>query len=381
MRVFAWIVVGLLLLFTVRRYLYWIASLLPPKSHAASRTRTISVLVAARNEASLLPRLLAALDRLDYPGSLLRFVLVDDGSTDSTGGLMREWTKTRTNALALSLPLNSGKARALEAALSVAPASELVAVLDADTEPEPDALAWLAGAFNDSRVGAACGYPRPGNADASVASRYAAMERWVFHLVTLAGKDRMGMNPPAIGALCMIRREALSAIGGFPTDAVAEDICVSVELVKRGWRTRWIREAVTREDAADDVSTFRRQRQRWSRGLLASGSRAGGFEDLIVALGYLDRLVFSAAVILAATGWIPAWLPASYAVAPLISVVTALWRAGIHDPLPFVSALPPMIVVDLAVTAASVLTHVRGMPVRWTERPARPDRTDYEALT
>ncbi len=363
----------LLAAFSLRRYLHWFASLLPERPSAPDRTRSIAILVAARNEAHSLPRLLAALHRLEYPPSLLTFVLVSDASTDATPRILQDWAASHPRARSLHLPRRRGKGGALQAALSLAPPSALVAVLDADTVPAPDSLAWLSGAFDDPAIGAVSGYLAPANSTATVVSRYAALERWVFHLVTLAGKDRLGANPPAIGALCAFRREALEASGGFPA-ASAEDICLSMQLANHGWRSRWLRRAVAREDVPVTMPAFLQQRQRWSRGLIASSTSAGRLEDLFVAAGYLDRLVLAAACALSWFGAIPLWLPAAYLVAPVAATLTALWRARAANPAAFLAALVIMAFADLYITARSTLAHVGGKPLSWAARAPAPVR-------
>ena len=374
MNVLTWIASGILLVFTARRYLHWLASFFPRPAPPTNRNRTIDVLIAARNEELRLPKTLAALDRCDYPSHLLRFVLVNDGSEDATLRIMDQWSASRKAACALSVSPAQGKAAALNRALVIAPTSDLVAVVDADTEPSPDALALLAGAFDNPAVGAACGYPDPGRNHATTTSRYAALERWVYHLVVLAGKDRLGLNPPAIGALSAFRRAALEEVGGFPSDALAEDVSVSMALVRHGWRTRWIGEAVTREEVPDDLMHFRRQRTRWNRGLVGTFASVSTIEDIFVAAGYLDRIALAIVVILSILGQVPLWIPAVYFAAPAVLAVTALGRARVRNPISYLSAILPMLAVDLAVTLSSVLAHIMKTSPAWS-----PDRSARES--
>ncbi len=367
----AWIVAALLAVFTVRRWIYWAASLLPRRLGAPSRARSIVVLVAARNEEQRLPRLLSALERTEYPHELLSFVIASDGSTDATPDLARAWAGRMPRAQALVLPVRRGKGAALQAAFAASPASDLVAVVDADTQPQPAALAWLAGAFDDPAVGAACAYPDPGLAHTTTAAKYAALERWVSHLVTFAGKDRLALQPPVIGAFCCVRTAALAQIGGFP-QGMAEDIQLSMELSRKRWKSRWIGRAVAREDVPPDLRAFRQQRLRWSRGLMSSGARASGLEDLMVAAGYLDRLAFVAGVVLAVLGRLPAWLPLAYAAAPMVVILTALWRAGAPNKLGYLWSVAPMAFVDIGVTLESAIAQVVGTPLHWRSRADAP---------
>ncbi len=368
MTVIDWIVASALGVFTVRRYIYWFGSILPRRPDPADRTRSIVVLVAARNEQANLPRLLAALERTDYPADQLDFVLVSDGSGDATPAIISDWVAGRPRAKAVILAVNRGKGGALQAAYDAAPPSDLVAVFDADTTPEPDALASLAGAFDDPAVGAACGYPDPGFAHATIVARYAALERWVVHLVMIAGKDRLGFQPPMIGALCAIRTAALNDIGGFPNDTVVEDIHVSMALARKGWKIRWVRDAVAREDVPQDINGFRLQRLRWSRGLMSSGKKAKGLEDVFVAAGYMDRLALVTGVVLSLSGGFPAWLPAAYVIAPMVVVVTALWRAAPPNKLDYLWSIIPMTFADLAVTVEATVAQITGAPLRWDRR-------------
>ncbi len=362
-----WVVSTILCAFTLRRCLYLIASLLPPRPAVALRTRSITVLITARNEQAHLPNLLAALEQSDYPDRLLNFVLVSDGSTDSTPDIIDSWVARRTRAQSLLLPASQGKGAALQSALALAPPSDLIAVLDADTQPSSDALAWLAGAFEDPATGAACGYLQPFNTRISTTSRYASLERFTTHLVTLAGKDRLALNPPAIGALCCFRRSALEQIGGF-SGALAEDISTSFHLVGGRWKTRWIRNAVAREDVPADLNAFKAQRLRWSQGLMATATSSRTLEDLFVAAGYLDRLAFLSAVLLTALGVVSIWVPLIYAAAPIATSWAALHLARADGKLSILFSIVPMTFADIAITAESLLAFLFREPARWTSR-------------
>jgi cellulose synthase/poly-beta-1,6-N-acetylglucosamine synthase-like glycosyltransferase len=283
---------------------------------------------------------------------------------------MKGWVDGRRNARLVHLVHSEGKASALAHAFAAGGSSELVAIFDADSEPEPDALAWLAGAFDDPSVGGAGGYPRPGNADSSMVARYAALERWVCHLVTLAGKDRLDHNPAVLGAICALRRSALKDIGLIPPDVISEDIWISMKLTTAGWRTRWIGEAVAREDVASELGVFWKQRIRWSRGQLSSGRIAGSVEDFMVAAGYVDRLVFLAAAGLTITGFIPLWLPAIYLLAPTLTLMTALRRARAHNVAAYLFSAMVMLAADIGVTLNSAFAQLRGRRHDW--KSSRP---------
>ena len=115
-----------------------------------SRPVSLSCVVPCRNEAAnldlLLPLLAATLAGIARHWEV---VLVDDGSTDATPELMREWAE-RPGFRAIELSRNFGKEAALTAGLQAA-AGEIVVLMDADLQHPPAMLAamlshWRAGA-------------------------------------------------------------------------------------------------------------------------------------------------------------------------------------------------------------------------------------------
>lgn len=364
----AWTVVVLLGVLFARRMLVLVASMLPRRAGRADDSRSIALLVAAHNEAAHIPALLDALARLEYPSDRVQVVLVSDGSTDDTARLMQAWSGGPFRCEVVELAASVGKGAALAAGLARAAPSELVVALDADCEPQPDALRWLSGAFDDERVGGASGYPRPSNADVSAVSRYAALERWAHHLVWLAGKDRLGMDPSLIGVLFAVRRRALDQVGGFPAGRLTEDVDLGSALVSAGWRLRWIGEAVAREDVVTELPAFRAQRNRWTRGLLQGLPRVRSWEQVFVALGYLDRAVLLVALALAAAGALSVWWVLGYLAAPVVTVVVAMHRGGAERPAAFLRAAMGMAIIDVTSTLRSVVGAIMATPVRWGRR-------------
>jgi cellulose synthase/poly-beta-1,6-N-acetylglucosamine synthase-like glycosyltransferase len=362
-----WVVIAALIFISARRFVLLGGALLSGRLDAR-RVPLPSVLVAvsARNEAPRLEPLLNALERLDYPRDLLSVVLVDDGSTDETARLFTTWCERRPGSLAMTLTTNVGKASALNAALAVAPAAELVAVYDADQRPRPDSLRLLAAAFHAPGVGAASGYRLPSNADTGMVSRYAALESWVHQLVVQRGKDRLRLNPTTMGGNCAYRVAALRQVGGFPAGAFSEDVEVSLALVARGWQTVFVDEAVAEHEVSGTLRAYLSQRSRWTWGLYHAGWRARGPESAAVAAGYADRLVFASGCLLALAGLMsPAWL-GLYLAAPALESVAALGLAGrlARAPLYLLSAVP-MFVVDIGLTAAATLLALARRRPQW----------------
>jgi cellulose synthase (UDP-forming) len=70
------------------------------------------------------------------------------------------------------------------------------------------------------------------------------------------------------GSCAMLRVSAMRDVGGFPTDSITEDLLTSLRLLGRGWTTRYLNQHLSMGLAAESISAFFLQRDRWSRGAI-----------------------------------------------------------------------------------------------------------------
>jgi cellulose synthase/poly-beta-1,6-N-acetylglucosamine synthase-like glycosyltransferase len=403
------LVAAVLLIFLIRRLVFLVAAVWPRRPDPAGASdgalALVQVLVPCRDEAGVLPGLLAALDALDYPRDRLRVVIVNDASRDATPELVSAWAAARPWGQLLSLSENRGKAAALSAALSAALRAgdlhagdhdTIVWIYDADHRPRPDSLRRAVACFRDRRVGAVSGLVLPANGLASLPAYYATVEALVHQRITLQAKDRLGLAPPLLGANCGYRLSALEACGGFAPGLLLEDSDLSIALARAGWCTRFVPEAVSLHQAPQSLAGYWRQHLRWSRGFhQVAGRHLGGLlrdgrlapwlrlELALFALGYLDRLALAAATILLAADalagrgifGLPWALWLAYLAVPCLQAAAALALqrapAGYFWRLP---AVPAFFAVDVAMAAHSAAASLLRRPLRWapTERATEP---------
>ena len=372
MNVAADVLIGILVLFSVRRLLWVMASWLRRRvpSEMGSWPEVL-VAVAFRNEQDSLPSLLSSLDALNYDAERLSICLVDDASTDASTDLALAWARERTHVRLITLDENVGKAEALNRALaSGGGRPEVMVVYDADQCPHPDSLRRLIEPFTDSRTEAVCGYRRPvfGKINAIVA--YVCLEAWTHQLVNLAAKEALGLDPPTMGGNCAYRRSAVERIGGFPSGSFSEDTEVSLALAGSGGRTRFVHAAVADYAVADSLRHFLNQRLRWSRGLMASRRHVRGIEAAFVVAGYLDRVVLLLVIACIIGGYANPWWLIAYAVPALAAVVTAVIRACPEPRLAYTvfAIFPFMFMVDVLVSVVAVVLDITRRRIRWMDR-------------
>ena len=97
----------------------------------------ISVVVVNWNGAKFLPECLQSLGRQTWPNK--EFIIVDNGSTDNSVEILRQWTSSREDARVIWLDENTGFTRANNSAFKQV-RGEWIALFNNDAIAEPD---WL----------------------------------------------------------------------------------------------------------------------------------------------------------------------------------------------------------------------------------------------
>jgi cellulose synthase/poly-beta-1,6-N-acetylglucosamine synthase-like glycosyltransferase len=252
----------------------------------ASRV-TLGVIVAAHNEAAVLPVTLAALLGQSNPPD--EIMIADDGSTDATAAVLYErYGLQQPDLGALSAPSatqpslrwlrlqHGGKAAALNAAV-LQMTSDTVLTVDGDTLLESGAIACVRKAFAaEPALVAATGVLVP-VCDASFSGRvlqWFQTYEYIRNFLSRYAWMRVDSLLLISGAFAGFRRQALLEVGGFDADCMVEDYELIHRLRRygalnhRGWTTRVLGGARALTEAPGTVGTFLRQRQRWFGGFL-----------------------------------------------------------------------------------------------------------------
>lgn len=268
---------------------------------------SVSVVIAARNEAQDLPRCLEALQVQTYPADLTELIVVDDRSTDSTPEILQDYSQTMHNLRTFSIretpsgisPKKHALGRGIEAATG-----DLIFTTDADCVPHRDWLATMVPCFTDD-VGVVIG-PAPLSGGHGLLSRLLALDSLAAMFVA-AGST--GWNVPATctGRNLAYRKQAYDEVGGFQNiqHSLSGDDDLFLQLVKRqtSWRVRFALKpkAVVHSPALGSFQQFVRQRRRH---VSASKyyTRPSQATYLLFNLANLAMFVFLAYCILTMTG-------------------------------------------------------------------------------
>jgi cellulose synthase/poly-beta-1,6-N-acetylglucosamine synthase-like glycosyltransferase len=287
-----WVSAGLLI-YTQLLYglaLALLVRLLPVPTRSAPepdlQAPSVSLIVAAHNEATVIADKVHNALALDHPRDRLELIVCCDGCTDDTASIAREAGAD----LVLELP-RGGKIRAQDAGVARA-TGDVVAFSDANAGWEPDALTALLGAFEDPEVGYACGQVRFSTAAGST-NQEGAYWRYEMGLRTL--ESRLASITAGNGAIYATRREAYLVVD----PAMGHDLSFPFKLVKRGWRAVYVPSAHATEKMVPTLGgEFARKRRMMShtwlivlRGGMLSPRGYGARYALMIASHRLLRYV------------------------------------------------------------------------------------------
>ncbi|XVQ12743.1 bifunctional polysaccharide deacetylase/glycosyltransferase family 2 protein [Spirillospora sp. CA-255316] len=223
----------------------------------------VSVIVPAYNEEAGIAATIGSLLDTGYPGPL-EVIVVDDGSTDRTAEIAASFTGIP--GVHLIRKPNGGKPSALNAGVARARA-EIVVLVDGDTVFQRDTIGNLVAPMADPRVGAVSG-------NTKVANRGGIIGRWQ-HIEYVIGFnldrrlfDVLQCMPTVPGAIGAFRRDALAAVGGVPSDTLAEDTDLTMAICRSGRRVVYEETAVAWTEAPATLRQLWRQRYRWCYGTL-----------------------------------------------------------------------------------------------------------------
>jgi len=228
----------------------------------------VSVIIPAYNEAKNLSNLLDSLREQSYPN--LEIMIVNDGSTDGTVEIVRNYMRQNTGIQLIDLPRpNHGKAVALNTGLSVAN-GQFVVVIDADGVVERNCIMRMVAALHQPNIIAVAGNVKVANRIGFL-TKLQALEYVRDINLPRRAFDLMSVSIVIPGPVGGFRKEYVKAVGSYDTDTVAEDYDMTVKLQKAKDGTfhgvRNITDAIAYTEAPENLKDLFRQRKRWYGGM------------------------------------------------------------------------------------------------------------------
>jgi exo-beta-1,3-glucanase (GH17 family)/cellulose synthase/poly-beta-1,6-N-acetylglucosamine synthase-like glycosyltransferase len=193
------------------------------------------------------------------------------------------------------------KAGALRLALvHTAADAEIIAVIDADYVVNADWLKDLVPSFADPTVGLIQAPQDHRDGERSV--MHSAMNGEYAGFFDIGMVQRNEYNAIIVhGTMCLIRRKAMEAAGGWSSDTICEDTDLGLTLLELGWQALYTNRRYGHGLLPDSFDAYKKQRHRWAYGgfqilkkhwrrFLPGASRLTGDQKREFTLGWLNWL-------------------------------------------------------------------------------------------
>ncbi len=193
------------------------------------------------------------------------------------------------------------KAGALRLALvHTAADAEVIGIIDADYVVQPDWLKDMVPLFHDPSVGLVQAPQDHRDGERSVMHHAMNGEYAGFFDIGMVQRNENNAII-AHGTMCLIRRSAIEAAGGWSSDTICEDTDLGLTLLELGWQTHYTNKRYGHGLLPDSFEAYKKQRHRWAYGgfqilkkhwrrFLPGGSRLTREQKREFALGWLNWL-------------------------------------------------------------------------------------------
>jgi len=288
------------LIFDIPRYTLSLVSLAlfgTSRSGAAAPAgqMSVSVILPTFNGGDGLNHTIMSLQRQTLPPR--EIIVVDDGSTDDTRAVAERARAQGLVDIVIAHGTRCGRSAAVNAAARFA-SGDLLLTADADTEFDPTALARLAAAFDDPRVGGASCNVAIRNESESIWTELQSVEYLMSISAGRAILDVVDAIACLSGACSMYRRDVFLRQGGLDVGP-GEDLEYSLRLRRLGYALRFVPDAWAETHGVAGAIGLLRQRARWDRDALRIRFMMYGewrffhpFEHFSDTLQRLDFIVF-----------------------------------------------------------------------------------------
>lgn len=240
-----------------------------PLSEQASDPDTwpyVSLLVAAKNEETVIGGLVRALCDLDYPQHRYDLWIINDNSCDRTGEILDRLVQRypQLHVVHRGPEATGGKSGALNLVWPQTEA-DVIAVFDADAQVPRDLLRRVLPLFNQQGIGAVQVRKAVANPNVNFWTRGQAAE---MALDTFFQQQRTAVG--GIGELRgngqFVRRTALQSCGGWNEATITDDLDLTLRLHLNAWDIGFLAFPSVREEGVVRALGLWHQRNRWAEG-------------------------------------------------------------------------------------------------------------------
>ncbi len=234
-------------------------------SYPPFKPEPVSIIVPCYNEGKTIGRTIQSLLELDYPKEMLEIIVVDDKSKDNSVEVAKQYEKKYKNVKVIVNSRNSGGAAEPTNIGIKAAKFDYIAVTDADSFPQKDALKKMIGFIQQD--------PKTAAVTCSVLVKnpkkwFQTIQAIEYKIIAFTRKlldliDAVYVTP---GPFALYRKKAIVEVGYFDTKNLTQDIEIVWRLRAHGYRARMCLATQVHSESPPKFRQWWRQRIRWSIG-------------------------------------------------------------------------------------------------------------------
>ncbi|MEM2912429.1 MAG: glycosyltransferase family 2 protein [Candidatus Bathyarchaeia archaeon] len=265
------VLIGVITAYLIRHYVFTITALYSGKKGSNNENvrykPKVSILIPAKDEETVIGRLLKRLTELTYPKERMEILVIDDASKDKTGEIAEEFSRKYDfiKVIHRRPREGNGKPAALNEAMKHVK-NDIVLCFDADYFPQKDIVEKLVAYFADPHVGAVQGRVTVLNEPQNLVTRLVALERIGGYRVDQKARGDLKLIPQYGGTAGGFRKELVEAAGGWDSAMLAEDTDLTFRIYLMGYKVGYVDDAECYEEAVENWRAYWHQRQRWAKG-------------------------------------------------------------------------------------------------------------------
>ena len=233
----------------------------------SSRRLRFDVIVPAHDEAAVIARCVASVQKLAWPADRFRVIVVADNCSDATPAIARA---AGARVLQRRDPSRCGKGHALQFAFRWSGReqwADAVAVVDADSEVSTNLLEAFAARIERGAHAIQAHYGVL-NPRVTWRTRLMAIAQAAFHIVRSRARERLQLSCGFRGNGWCVTRVLLQRVP-YEAFSLAEDIEYGIDLGLAGYRVHYADEASVLGEMVSSAHGAKGQRQRWEGGRFA----------------------------------------------------------------------------------------------------------------
>jgi len=230
--------------------IYLLAKILHKPETYQTYKPSVTLLIAAYNEESVIEEKIRNSLAIDYPKELFQVLIITDGSADKTPEITKRYTNRGLQLL--HQPERRGKMAAINRALPHA-TGEIIVFSDANNHYQADTILNLVRPFADPEVGATTGAKSIAKGDGSLGASEGLY--WKYESFIKKQESRSGSCTSAAGEVLAIRKNLYSPP---PDHVINDDFYIAMHVIRKGYRLIYVPAARSSErvspSARDEIT-------------------------------------------------------------------------------------------------------------------------------